>query len=626
MVGLMIAANASAMHAEGGYDSLLKVLAGLPDDTVKVHVLNKLVVGRSEADSMLHYAKMQRELSIRLNYHRGIVSANFNLADTYFFLRDASRMEACINEGYDALKHYYHPGSKRPDDYFTWKLLVSRLHRLNNEQEAAVTLLLEAREEAAAGGNASKEAELSIECGLLFSRMEHFERAVIEYRRAAQLLEGSGDLNRLAHTRVSLAIMHYFEGELDVAEDLLMENLALGDALSPDRLYYTKSNLANLLLDKGEVNKAIDLLRETSDWYGHRGDRRSQLTVNLQLTDALMEAGALSDALVLAREVAVAAEEMGELQLQMQAFEIMVDIHQSTGDYRKALSDLQSAGRIRDKWQREELISRTLELEQRFESERKEEEIARLSQLNRVKELEIERNAQALQARTFQLATLASLLLLTGGLAWFLRRQQVLRQQKLEVELEHKALRAQMNPHFIFNALNSIQRMYVEGDLDRANDYMADFSTLMRNILEQTEKRTISLGREVETLRLYLELEQLRMRGKLSFSIDCDASLDLQAVHLPPLVVQPFVENAIWHGILPSRRPGNVCVEFRRATDGLHCIITDDGVGFKEGAQPGHVSRGVAITEQRLGAKVTFSVPQHAKRGTRVEFIIPIQT
>src|SRR5690606_25820377 len=115
---------------------------------------------------------------------------------------------------------------------------------------------------------------------------------------------------------------------------------------------------------------------------------------------------------------------------------------------------------------------------------------------------------------------------------------------------EMKALRNQMNPHFIFNAINSIQHYVLTNERELANRYLVKFSKLMRNILELSKEELITLTEELETARLYLEIESLRFNNAFGFTIGCESGIDPSSIKLPPLLVQPFIENAIWHGLL----------------------------------------------------------------------------
>jgi LytS/YehU family sensor histidine kinase len=173
--------------------------------------------------------------------------------------------------------------------------------------------------------------------------------------------------------------------------------------------------------------------------------------------------------------------------------------------------------------------------------------------------------------------------------------------------LEQKALRTQMNPHFIFNSLGAIQQMYVMGELDLASNYMADFGSLMRKILDNSGKDFISIKEELYMLQLYLELEKGRSNKLLDYKIEADERLDQLGTRIPPMIIQPFVENAIWHGLLPMKKKGQVIVRLKldNRTDLLICEIEDNGVGIQEQRErKGHESKGMKITEQRLGTKI----------------------
>lgn len=172
-------------------------------------------------------------------------------------------------------------------------------------------------------------------------------------------------------------------------------------------------------------------------------------------------------------------------------------------------------------------------------------------------------------------------------------------------DLQLAALQAQMNPHFIFNALNSIQSFVLTGDKTRSARYLSKFSGLVRSTMYLNGKKAITLQQEVAMLRSYLELEQLRFDGKFSWDVIADGQLDPYEVQLPPMLVQPFVENALLHGIAPKDGHGQVMVCFAKIGSRLQVTITDDGIGIGQALQQaarknGHQSMGIGIVEQRL--------------------------
>jgi LytS/YehU family sensor histidine kinase len=189
---------------------------------------------------------------------------------------------------------------------------------------------------------------------------------------------------------------------------------------------------------------------------------------------------------------------------------------------------------------------------------------------------------------------------------WFYnqKRKAAFRHQVLETEI--KALRSQMNPHFTFNVLNSIQYYVSENDLDAAELYLEKFSSLIRMILDQSRSTYISLEQEITMLRLYLELEEMRFEKKFNYAITVDPALKIHDILLPGMLIQPIVENAIKHGIRHKEGEAFINVEFTLKNAALLCHVTDNGVGRAEAAKlksaTGHKSAATSITKERMEA------------------------
>ncbi|MEO0469898.1 MAG: histidine kinase [Bacteroidota bacterium] len=170
--------------------------------------------------------------------------------------------------------------------------------------------------------------------------------------------------------------------------------------------------------------------------------------------------------------------------------------------------------------------------------------------------------------------------------------------------LELKALQAQMNPHFIFNALNAIQHFIIRADTESANAYLGRFSRLMRLYLESSKKRFLSLREELELLRLYLEFEHLCYDDQFTYEIEVDHDLHPDTSELPTMILQPFIENAIRHGLLPLKGVGRLKIVFSGTSGALICTIEDNGVGRKaaqkNNTHRAHRSRGLSMIDERI--------------------------
>ena len=209
-------------------------------------------------------------------------------------------------------------------------------------------------------------------------------------------------------------------------------------------------------------------------------------------------------------------------------------------------------------------------------------------------------------------------------------------------ELELKALRSQMNPHFIFNSLNSIQYFILKKEPKDAYNYLTKFSSLMRMILQNSKHKSISLQAEHDWLKTYLELENLRMENTLDFSITIDKKLHPDRIYVPTMVLQPYVENAVIHGLLPKQGGRKLTIEILAEGQNLKCIITDNGIGRTSSHELNktrlkhHESTAMNLTKDRLailnietgngvGPNVIDMFDEHGNSiGTKVELILPL--
>ena len=174
------------------------------------------------------------------------------------------------------------------------------------------------------------------------------------------------------------------------------------------------------------------------------------------------------------------------------------------------------------------------------------------------------------------------------------------------LELEAFALRATMNPHFIFNCLNSIKSLIQKNENEKSVTYLTTFSKLIRTLFDNADKKDISLFDEIETCKLYLQLEKMRFDAKFSYAVNIENSIDLKSIQVPALIVQPFIENAIWHGIIPRNTGGHVSLNVIKKNDMIEVAVEDDGIGREISQQNKsisgavHQSSGVNLTLSRL--------------------------
>ena len=246
----------------------------------------------------------------------------------------------------------------------------------------------------------------------------------------------------------------------------------------------------------------------------------------------------------------------------------------------------------------------------------------------------------------FQLSVLGVILLILGGYAISyirrVKRKNKEERQRLEMQnhllsLEQKALRLQMNPHFIFNALNGIKAMGTSNP-QRMNTTINTFATLLRETLYNSRKDYITLDQEIQTLKHYIEIEQLMANKPFTYTIEIDSDLDPEEILIPPMLIQPFVENAVRHGILKGVREGELSIQFHTTEEFLHCTVLDNGQGIfqsqKAKTNTDHQSMALTVTRERLesiSGKDSLDIQEikttdNTIAGTQIAFKIPLET
>ena len=231
--------------------------------------------------------------------------------------------------------------------------------------------------------------------------------------------------------------------------------------------------------------------------------------------------------------------------------------------------------------------------------------------------------------------------IITSGFTWFYRNKRIrLLQLAKMTELRQQALNANMNPHFIFNALNGVQHFINSSQPELANEYLTDFSRLVRMNLENNLESLVYLEQEIERLELYLKLEKFRFGDKLTYEIHGMKDLEGRAIWIPPMLLQPYVENAIIHGILPKERGGHLDVSLRAIGNHYEVEIRDNGIGFKAAENRrgnNHESLALKMNQERLnilsalsGSSYSIAIIDRSEEavpaeGTLVRLFLPME-
>lgn len=282
----------------------------------------------------------------------------------------------------------------------------------------------------------------------------------------------------------------------------------------------------------------------------------------------------------------------------------------------------------------QEKLAKVQNLEIEFQTKQKEAEINKLKQESEIQDLQIR------QGKLLLLLVLGAALLL-GCVGYFLYRQRLLRKELALMQSEQRLLRTQMNPHFFFHALSSIQQFILkEADKREAVLYLSKFSRLMRSVLEGSRNEAVTLGSEIESISHYVELQQLRYGNVFDFNMHVDEALDVEDWAFPSMLLQPAVENAIEHGLIPKKSKGMLHLYFKLEAEKMKVTVEDNGIGRKE-TVPGHQSyrksvalevmyERIQLMNRQQKQKATFDIidlqdEDGEASGTKVVFILPLK-
>ncbi|MEM9895475.1 MAG: histidine kinase [Bacteroidota bacterium] len=263
-----------------------------------------------------------------------------------------------------------------------------------------------------------------------------------------------------------------------------------------------------------------------------------------------------------------------------------------------------------------DLSSKVAELQTQYETEKKDQEIKNLTQLATIQNLKLDQRKNQILIG----GLVFSIVFIIG---YLLYRNYRVKKEQVAAELEQRFLRSQLNPHFIFNSMTAIQNyLYSHQDMEQAGHYMGMFSTLMRQILENSREEYIPIGEEVKMLRNYLELQKIRFSESFSYDIQLDDDLDEEYSGIPPMFAQPFVENALEHGLFREKgRKNHLAIHFKRVDHRLISVeVIDSGKGIRrEESKVNHKSLATRIIQERLDS---FGVAFKEKVGIVSENIV----
>lgn len=444
--------------------------------------------------------------------------------------------------------------------------------------------------------------------GLLSSSVGDHHAAFDYIRQASTYLKPCNTCFINRQINISYGNLYHAMGKEDSA--LYFFNLAYKD--NPTSTL-TKLYIAESYLGMKKYDTALSMLLKLVDYHAKSGDGARTMQLMNGVANAYLGKKNYGKALAFAREGLRAGRETGTRQFFAAGYQTLSSIFKELKKPDSALFYFEHYARMKDSVITDQLKGKLFEFKRIAEDQRKLGQIELLKKEKLISQQQLKQN----QLLRNILITGILFLVLLGFFVFrnfsLTRKNERLKNEKIYGELQHKAidlemqaLRSQMNPHFIFNCLSSINRFILKNETEIASDYLTRFSRLIRLVLIHSQSPLILLKDEIEMLRLYLEMEQLRFKNAFDYSITYTNSIDPEIIFIPSLLLQPFCENAIWHGLMHKEGHGQLDIAMSMQDNMLNCTITDNGIGrikaseFKSRSGEGQKSFGLKITAERL--------------------------
>lgn len=484
-----------------------------------------------------------------------------------------------------------------------------------------------------------KCAKLYNNIGVVYQAQKNYFRALEYFTKSQKIQENKNDANLgIIYTNIGNCYLHQKNYNQSFVFYQKAKNIfqkeknprAEGELYNNLGLYYEAKNQNNNA--ENSWQQAIAQFQSIDDKFGIAD-------TYLYLGNYYFKQNQFDKAIENANKTATLAKELGVLEQQVLAEKLLGSCYAKQGNATAALHYLENYNKLKDSLLNEENVRKSVEAEMNFDFEKR--AVLQKEELQK-KELLIQESSKRNKMQLF-FALLIGLLL--SGMAFLIYNRIQLKNrltlQKELAEYEQKALHLQMNPHFVFNCLASISSFIVNNGKESAVRYLSKFAKLMRFTLESSKEPLIGIDKEIEGLQLYLDLEKLRFNNKFTFEITKDSEVE-DAVGLPPLLIQPFVENAVIHGVIPKKEMGKIAIHFFIENQQLICKIIDNGQGvlqsqkIKENLVKTHNSMATDIIKKRLqmiasstGKPADITITQLEKnnvvQGTEVIVKIPLQ-
>jgi len=452
------------------------------------------------------------------------------------------------------------------------------------------------------------------------------EEAIDYFQDALGIAEDNSLTTKISNLNLKIATLFNKKGKKDKANLYIQNSIQQLNTEPMQKRAAVQNKVAEVYQTNNDYDNEIQIRKQTlaeleeaeveSISIMEDDDIQTEVTtsqLNLDIGRAYLDKNEFGKAIPYLEKSISKASASNNLEIQKNAIKKLSELYKKVGNSKKALQNYQEYARLVEELyqQKETEIQAATALNNELRAKQN-----RINSLEKDRELSESKYQLFVSEQDLTVANYKRQKLVVYGLIFglllfsialfFMYRSN--KQRKLANNLlALKSLRSQMNPHFIFNALNSVNSFIAQNDERTANRYLTDFSTLMRNVLNNSEQDFIPLEKEIELLRLYMQLEHSRFKDKFDYKITIDKSLQLNEFQIPPMLLQPYVENAVWHGLRYKKEKGNLLIDFKQKdSETIQIIISDDGIGrakskeLKTQNQKKQQSKGMGNIKKRI--------------------------
>ncbi|MFI5219767.1 MAG: tetratricopeptide repeat protein [Bacteroidia bacterium] len=477
--------------------------------------------------------------------------------------------------------------------------------------------------------------------GEVYGLQGDYAQALKNHLASLKIKEKIGDKRGIAYSYGNIGIIYYNQRNYAEALRNFFSSLKISEEIGEQYgVAYTLNNIGDIYTEQHNYHEASRNYFAALKIFEEIGHKSGIASCNCNIGIINTRLKKYTDAKKYLNNALLLSKKLGLIDIIKNSYSGLTVLDSATGNWKDAFIHEKLYVLYRDSLVNEESTKKTVQTQMQYEFDKKQTEQKAVQEKK-----DVLTKAEIAKQKLIRNSTFGGVGL--AGIFSFLLVHSFNRKNKASFEkqisdVEMKALRSQMNPHFIFNSLHSINKFMMDNDKGNASEFLSKFSKLMRAVLENSREREVSLEKDLSALELYMQLESLRFQNKFQYKIEVDENIDKENTLVPPLMLQPFVENSIIHGI-SNKDNGMIQIKIKKENDMIHCSVEDNGIGREEAMSISSTEKekskslAMNITHERISilnqlkkAKAALNIfdlkdAENNPAGLRVELNLPLE-